>query len=479
MADPSAGVDHWQCASFVGNGTRFKGAWPGPDITAPRRRAYMRSFLQWTAGMGLWWERKSRPVFEDMVTEKYASRESIGAVVFDWAVDITLWNNCFINAKPRDPPIFQFKKPGDSEAGPSATFARLRTKYVPNIRSSQQGGQQVSGTSSGPTVTQRPSSSQRSGQSETTVAESSRAGATRALEDAQEDTATSEPAFESTGTGTTGALVTRMTRAGVKRKGLADFDSEEEPDTKVPKTGSCKRLRQGQTHLAVVYQEKVYYQSPEAASLEGPNPLEMELPAVLDFHQFVWGKMGDDWATIQDFYLPDYARLTWGYVGGIPNGAVPYKHVVSPEVVAKVGHVLTHRSEEQERQGTWRELCLTDRPKPLILALHQMAKNSFRLVTQPCTQSREDLAERQTQSALDRKGCSVQIERILQKGGREMEKELEKWLMGESARTCLSVGDRIEIIDFLWDRRASNGDEFDRRERWFKSMMEKYGHLSR
>ncbi|KAF5536531.1 hypothetical protein FMEXI_10266 [Fusarium mexicanum] len=513
MADPSAGVDHRQCASFVGNGPKFPGAWPGSDVNMANRRAYMRSFLKWAAGMEKGWERKSRSIYEDMIARDYASREFMGAAIFEWAVDAAIWKHSFLNAKPRAPPIFPFRRPGDTEGGPSATFARLRTKYVPNVRGSQQGGQQGSVTSTGSAATQRPSSSQKSGQSATPVAESSRegttSGATRALDDAQEDTAMSEPAFASTGTGATGGLTAGMIRSGVKRKDLADSDGEEEPDTKIPKTGSSERLQQGQTHLAVVHQDKVYIQSPEAASIEGrkrlyalyceaygsqENPFEMELPAVLDFHQFVWGKMGDDWATIQDFYLPDYIRLTWGYMGGIPKDAVPYKHVVSPEVVAKVGHVLTiGLKNKNDREPyhchkvfdiwkailQWRELCLADRPKPLILAIHQMAMDSFRLATQPCTRPREDLAERQMKSVLDRKGCSVQIERILQKGGQEVEKELDKWLMGESTSTCLSVGDRIEIIDFLWYRRASSVDELNRCERWFKSAMAKYGHPSR
>ncbi|KAF5689654.1 hypothetical protein FDENT_4298 [Fusarium denticulatum] len=295
-----------------------------------------------------------------------------------------------------------------------------------------------------------------------TVAESSQAGtasgATRSLDDAQEDTTTSKPASASSGTDTTGGSVSHTTRAGIERKSLADPENEEEPDTTAPEPRPPKRLRRGQTYPAVLYHNKVYCQSPEAATYGSPeNPLEIELPALLDFQEFVWG------------------------------------NEVSSEAIAKVGHVMTIGLEDEDDGDKdhhrrvfdiwrtllqWHELCLTDKPKPLILAFHQMPMGSFRLATQPCTQPREDLAERQTMSVLDKRGCSVQIERILQKGGQEMENELDIWLMGESAGTCLSVGDRIEIINFLWCRRASNGDEVNRCEGRFKSRMEKYSRMA-
>ncbi|KAF4441535.1 hypothetical protein FACUT_2634 [Fusarium acutatum] len=399
------------------------------------------------------WEREKRPIFEEMLARNYASRASMGHAVVEWAVDVTLWNACFLNEEPLSRPAFPWDKPGDTHSKEGNKYLRLPWQEVlEQIRHPVRPGRWLMPRR----IQQR---ANRHWQAQ---------GRVQLVVGHWNDT------------------------RWCQRKGLADSNNDEEPDTKMSKTRSSKRPRQGQTHLAVVHQDKVYFQSSEAASLERrkrlhaqycaaysspENPLEMELPALLDFQEFVWGNGGEDWAAIQDSYLPNYVRLTWGYVGGIPNGAVPYKHVVSPEVVAKVGHVLTiGLKDEDDREMyhhrrvfdiwktilQWRELCLTDRPKPLILAIHQMAMNSFRLATQPCTQPRDDLAERQTMSTLDRKGCSVQIERILKKGGQEMEKKLDKWLMGESASTCLSVGDRIEIIEFLWYRRASNGDEFNR-----------------
>ncbi|KAF5580994.1 hypothetical protein FPCIR_10382 [Fusarium pseudocircinatum] len=64
--------------------------------------------------------------------------------------------------------------------------------------------------------------------------------------------------------------------------------------------------------------------------------------------KFAWGNEGEDWAAIQDTYIPNYVRLTWGYMGGIPNGAVPYRHVVSSETFDKVGNVSTIGLEDED-----------------------------------------------------------------------------------------------------------------------------------
>ncbi|KAF4956308.1 hypothetical protein FGADI_3885 [Fusarium gaditjirri] len=346
--------------------------------------------------------------------------------------------------------------------------------------------------------------------------------------------------------GATDGSVDDMTVAGMKRKKSAISDNQGELDVNASEFGPSKRMKESrydptpfttdadaptdvapaeammeeisasleemqwdQTPLAVLYQDKVYFQSREAASLEGrkrlynlycasygspENPLEMELPEVFDFQHFVWGKQGENWAVIQDRYVPRYIKFTWGYPGGIPDGAVPLTHEVPPEAIANVGHVLTIGLEDENDQDMyhhsmvfeiwamilqWYKTCVTDKPKRLILAFHQMDLSMFRVAAIPyCTEPRPDSAARQKQSVLDEKSCSTEIKKIISKGSREMENELDEWLLGESVRTCFSPSERIQMVSCQWHILIPSKEEYNRSERWYKSSMDKYGHLS-
>lgn len=316
-----------------------------------------------------------------------------------------------------------------------------------------------------------------------------------------------------------------ITDKGMKRRRLIDVDDDFDKDLQAvakkqkleakedksevepaPRDMSGPASPKEQTGVELWEHEgKLYRQPPTAApdlhirvetyrkwcfgNAAGENPFELELPDYFDFETFVWGQNGADWDFIQDRYIQGKIKLTWGYKGGIPEKATPFKGVIDESRMASVGYVLTvGRAElgaDLEGNGVkvllvwkiildWHRSCCKFNPKSLKLFFHGYDMDFLRAGSRVPGALPPGYEGNQERIARDRSLCIAQIKEILDKGGDNMRDSLEEWVVETSTSTCLSFSDRLEMATFEWHMRTRKEQ---RVERWRLGMELKYRSL--